>query len=235
MFEKDKSRFLTTASGLLFGQMVVGIVYFLFIVSQLLMPGGEIATGREEWIRTLATVVFGAALFLVLRWKPGIFDPKLTRAEKLFRLIMIGAFDIAGCMTASYLLSLPSETSALSVKSVLNALASSAAVAGVSAALFLIAPKLKVFRESFSRVLNGVNLALLIGLGWELARLIGTSLEGPNGSSELIYAAFFEQLLRFAVTGVILGGVLAVLVRNGEWLSAGDEKKQPAQKKQYRR
>ena len=164
----------------------------------------------------------GVVLILAInRKKKQVFALRAVREEKIFKFVTLAVFDIAACIALSYFLSIPMETNQLSVQAILHVATSSAATAATFLALFLLIPRLKVFCESFSWVLNYVLLAILVGMGWGVAWLLSVLLCGPDGSSQVTQAVYAQQIFRFAVIAVFLAGLTLILVKNGMRLSGG--------------
>lgn len=214
VFKKGESRFLPAAQALLLGQIMVGVVYFLIVTVQMLTMTKGIVED-EEWTRTLTVVMVGVGLFWGLKRWPQVFDLKLTRAEKIFKIVTLGVFDVAICMAISYLLSLPMADSDLSRRAVIHSLEESAILAGVNLGMFLVGPRLKIFRQNVSGKLDLVVLVLVLGFGWNLVWLGRTLLEGPDGLSEMTRVVFDQQLVRSGIAGIILALGLGVLSIRG--------------------
>lgn len=220
MFSKANSRFLITANVLLLGQIVVGVIYFLLALSRVIFPAGEVTVGSMELVRAMVIVAIGGLMMLLVnKWRRKTFQPGLVRAEKVFNLVTLAVLDASTCVTLSYLLVMPFGATDLAARSMRMATGSAGAVALVFLLMFVIVPKLKVFRNSFSGVLNYILMLALIGMGWSAAWLAGTRLAGPDGSSDITQAVFSQQIFRLLFTTVFLAGMVVVLVKNGRRLS----------------
>ena len=212
-----KSRALVTANVLLLLQIGAGLVYLVWMLLQMMNPLSEFAMENQEWARILSMMLVGATLLLVVNRKDGkMFAPELPREEKVFKLVAWGVFDVAICLSLSYLLSLPMEQTELSLNSVTKSLGGALAVAGVFLALAIVAPMVKVFNRNFSRAHNFVLLVAALAFGWSLAWLIGMLIAGPDGESAEVQAAFSQQLLRHGLTTVLLWGMLLAMTVSGK-------------------
>ena len=212
-----KSRALMVANALLLLQIGAGLMYLVWMLLQLLNPASGFAMENQEWARILSMMLVGAALLFVVNRKDGkMFAPRLPREEKMFKMAAWGVFDVAICLSLSYLLSLPMEQSTLSLNSVTKSLGGALAVAGVFLALAIAVPVVKVFNRRFSRAHNFVLMVAALAFGWSLAWLIGMLIAGPDGESAEVQAAFSQQLLRHGITTVLLWGMLLAMTVSGK-------------------
>lgn len=210
MFKKTNSRALNFINVLLIGQIMIGAIYLAYLVFSLLT-----ATSIEsiEWVRVFTIIIMATVILeLVNRPNAKFMTPKMTRAEKVFKLICLGVVDVAACLAVIYLFSLPLEQSELSENSMIKAAGCAVAITGVFLVLLAGASRMRLFRRDFSRVLNFALMVAMLGVGWSTAWLLSYLVCGPNGESIEVMTAYDAQLMRCSLTMVILMLAMGAMV-----------------------